>query len=170
MDSKELIQPGIEQKMTPAILGHGARMAPRARGVFPSRRDKTAAERPGSERTAGARMGGCWAGCGCHGPSSRSVSASGNFRPACSGICARAAGQPNRDGSRLYPEELLLRLDQPTPGLAHLFAMPMGGQVFLSLRIYLYGDRAAAAAAGDEPRWQAWISERFPPSGDLTAN
>jgi hypothetical protein len=51
--------------------------------------------------------------------------------------------------------ELLLRLDAPAPGLAHLFAMPMGGRVFLSLRIYLYGDRAAAAAAEAEPEWRA---------------
>ncbi len=90
--------------------------------------------------------------------------------------CRTADGVPQlggiveRVGEGENPEELLLRLDQPTPGLAHLFAMPMGGQVFLSLRIYLYGDRAAAAAASDEPRWQAWISERFPPSDDLTAN
>ena len=58
--------------------------------------------------------------------------------------------------------ELLLRLDEPAPGLAHLFAMPMGGQVVLSIRLYLYGDRAAAAVARDEPAWQAWLDERFP--------
>lgn len=77
-----------------------------------------------------------------------------------------AAGAPplggivERVGEEAYPE-LLLRLDKPVPGIAHLFAMSMGGQVFLSLRLYLYGEQAAAAVARDEPLWRAWMSERF---------
>lgn len=66
------------------------------------------------------------------------------------------------------PEEhklLLLRLDEPAPGIAHIFANPMGGKVYLAFSFYLYGDRAAAAAASEEPRWQAWINERFPMGG-----
>ena len=39
---------------------------------------------------------------------------------------------------------------------------PMGGQVYLTIRFYLYGDQAAAAAARAEPVWQAWLNERFP--------
>ena len=61
-----------------------------------------------------------------------------------------------------YPE-LLVRLDQPTPGVAQLFPMPMGGQVLLSIRFYLYGDQAAMAVARDEPLWRAWTDQRFPP-------
>jgi hypothetical protein len=61
-----------------------------------------------------------------------------------------------------YPE-LLVRLDKPTPGVAHLFPMPMGGQVLLSIRFYLYGNQATAAVARDEPVWYAWIDQRFPP-------
>jgi hypothetical protein len=30
-------------------------------------------------------------------------------------------------GGADYPEELFLRLDEPAPGIAHLFAMDMGG-------------------------------------------
>ena len=59
--------------------------------------------------------------------------------------------------------ELLLRLDEPAPGLAHLFALPMGGQVYPIIRLYLYGDEAPAVAAREEPLWKAWMSERFPP-------
>jgi uncharacterized protein YndB with AHSA1/START domain len=76
------------------------------------------------------------------------------------------AGLVERVGQPEYPEELLLRLDRPAPGLAHLFALPMGGQVYLPIRIFLYGDRAAAAAARAEPTWQAWTSEHFGPAGD----
>ena len=57
------------------------------------------------------------------------------------------AGLVERAGEEAYPEELLLRLDEPAPGIAHLFAMPMGGQVLLSIRLYLYGNKASAAAA-----------------------
>lgn len=59
---------------------------------------------------------------------------------------------------------LLLRLDEPAPGIANVFANPMGGKVYLALSMYLYGD-GAAAAARDEPLWQAWFNERFPMGG-----
>ncbi len=71
-------------------------------------------------------------------------------------------GLVERAGEPAWPEELVLRLESPTPGIAHLFAMPMGGQVLLSMRLYLYGERAAAAAGRDEPLWQAWMGARFP--------
>jgi uncharacterized protein YndB with AHSA1/START domain len=75
------------------------------------------------------------------------------------------AGLVERVGDGPHPEELLLRLDEPAPGTAHLFAMDMGGQVILSVRIYLYGEAAAATVARDEPRWQAWMGEHFPAGG-----
>jgi uncharacterized protein YndB with AHSA1/START domain len=71
------------------------------------------------------------------------------------------AGIVERVGEAAHPEEVLLRLDKPAPGIAHLFAMSMGGQVFLSFRTFLYGNQAAAAVARDEPLWQAWLAERF---------
>lgn len=73
----------------------------------------------------------------------------------------RLAGVAERVGPSEYPD-LLLRLDEPAPGIAHLFALPMAGQVFLPVRVYLYGEGARAAAARDEPAWQAWMAERFP--------
>lgn len=77
------------------------------------------------------------------------------------------AGVVERVGATEYPE-LLLRLDEPSPGLAHLFALPMGGPIYLPVRMYLYGDRAPAVAAREEPSWQAWMNERFP-SADETS-
>jgi pimeloyl-ACP methyl ester carboxylesterase len=66
------------------------------------------------------------------------------------------AGQPE------WPEELLLRLDEPAPGIAHLVPHSMGGQVYLTIRFYLYGDSAAAAVSRAEPEWQAWLNAHFP--------
>ena len=65
------------------------------------------------------------------------------------------AGQP------AWPEELLLRLDEPAPGIAHFSAHLMGGQVYLTIRLYLFGDQAPAAVARTEPVWQAWVNEHF---------
>ena len=61
---------------------------------------------------------------------------------------------------------LLLRLDEPTPGILSIFAHAMGGQVYLAIDFYLYGDRAPAAAARNEPLWRTWMNERFPAVGD----
>ncbi len=72
------------------------------------------------------------------------------------------AGSVEHVGEAAFPEEILLKLDDPAPGLAHLFAMDMGGQVFLSIRFYLYGDRAAATIARDESVWRDWMTEHFP--------
>jgi uncharacterized protein YndB with AHSA1/START domain len=69
-----------------------------------------------------------------------------------------------RVGEGEHPE-LLLRLSEPAPGLVHAFAMEMGGQVLVPLRVFLYGDTAVAAAARAEPVWQSWLSGQFPPPG-----
>lgn len=65
--------------------------------------------------------------------------------------------------------QLLLRLDEPAPGIAHLAVFTMGGQVILMAYFYLYGEGAPAAAARDEPLWRAWVNERFPSAGDENA-
>ena len=75
------------------------------------------------------------------------------------------AGWVERVGPPEYPE-IVLRLDRPTRGIAHLFALPMGGQIFLPVRFYLYGEEAALAVAAEEPAWQAWIAERFNAGGN----
>ncbi len=71
------------------------------------------------------------------------------------------AGQIERMGDDVHPE-LLLRLNQPAPGIAHMFPMPMGGQTLLSVRFYLYGDEGAAAAPEMEQHWTSWLAERLP--------
>ena len=56
---------------------------------------------------------------------------------------------------------VLLRIDEPAPGIASLCAYDCGAvQVMASL--FLYGDKAAAVAAREGPAWRKWMSERFP--------
>jgi uncharacterized protein YndB with AHSA1/START domain len=73
------------------------------------------------------------------------------------GSAPSLSGEIVSAGTPQHPE-LLLRLAQPSPGAAHLFAMPMGGQTYVSLRFYFYGAQGAAAAAQAEPAWQGWLA------------
>jgi uncharacterized protein YndB with AHSA1/START domain len=73
------------------------------------------------------------------------------------------AGTVEWAGQPAWPEELLIRLDEPAPGIAHLVPHAMGGQVYLTMRLYLYGGRAPAAAAEAQAAWQGWMDEHFAP-------
>ncbi len=78
---------------------------------------------------------------------------------------APLAGQVEWASEEDSPRQLLLRLDEPAPGIACLFPHAMGGQVYLTASFYLYGDEGRAAAERDEPLWQAWVNARFPLPG-----
>ena len=65
-------------------------------------------------------------------------------------------------------EELFLRLEEPTSGVVHFFPVVTGGQVCLSVRLYLYGAQAKAMAAREAPLWQAWINGLLPPADAAT--
>ena len=71
------------------------------------------------------------------------------------------AGTVEQTGVPEWPE-LLIRLHEPAPGIVHIVPHAMGGPIFLSLRFFLYGDHAPAAAARAEAVWQAWLGEHFP--------
>ncbi|HEX3246893.1 MAG TPA: SRPBCC domain-containing protein [Chloroflexota bacterium] len=77
-----------------------------------------------------------------------------------------AAGAPTLSAvvEDLGPVEFpsaLLRLTQPAPGLAHFFPIQMD-QVYVSVRVFLYGPRGAEVASDAELAWQAWMAEHFP--------
>ncbi len=89
------------------------------------------------------------------------------LREAKDGQSVKSSGDAPRLGAVVEhagpkPYELMLRLDQPAPGIAYLSAMPMGGQVYLYICLYLYGQSAGAVAAREEPVWQAWLGRLFP--------
>ncbi len=71
------------------------------------------------------------------------------------------AGQVAWAGQPAWPEELLIVLEAPAPGLAHFVPHPMG-LTYLTLRFYLSGADAAQRVAEVEPVWQGWMAERFP--------
>jgi uncharacterized protein YndB with AHSA1/START domain len=80
--------------------------------------------------------------------------------------CTAPAGVPAFSGVVEYltqnPNDALLRLDKPAPGVAALGTFTMGGPSMVALNFYLYGDQAAATAAHERPAWDAWFQKRFP--------
>lgn len=76
------------------------------------------------------------------------------------------AGVPALGGVVEYltrsPNDALLRLDRPGPGVAALGTYSFGGQTMVALNLYLYGDRATGNVAHETPLWDAWFQERFP--------
>jgi uncharacterized protein YndB with AHSA1/START domain len=74
------------------------------------------------------------------------------------------AGTVEWAGQPAWPEELLIRLDAPAPGIAHLVPHAMGGQVYLAHRLYLFGEGAADAAAQAQAAWEAWFAQHFAPA------
>jgi uncharacterized protein YndB with AHSA1/START domain len=78
----------------------------------------------------------------------------------------RLAGLIEQTGEGRHAHQFLFRLDEPAAGIAHLFALTICGQVYLTIRIYLYGERASAAVEQEEPLWKKWIAERFPSAGE----
>src|SRR5207247_1965909 len=58
--------------------------------------------------------------------------------------------------------------DNQFEGVAHLLPVTMGGQVCLSVRLFLYGTQARAVAAREAPVWQAWINGLLPPADAAT--
>lgn len=76
------------------------------------------------------------------------------------------AGVPELSGIVEYmsesPYDILVRVDKPGPAVAAFGAVDMGGPCMVGMNVYFYGDQAAAAAARETPRWQAWTQVQFP--------
>ena len=75
------------------------------------------------------------------------------------------AGVPELGGIIEYaserPYDVLVRIDTPAPAIAAFGAVDMGGPCMVGLNVYFYGDAAAATAARETPRWQAWTQEHL---------
>jgi hypothetical protein len=76
------------------------------------------------------------------------------------------AGAPELGGVVEYftqnPNDALLRLDKPGPGVAALGTFNCGGPIMVALNFYLYGDQAAGTVTRESPHWDAWFQKRFP--------
>ena len=57
----------------------------------------------------------------------------------------------------------LIRLEQPTGGIAFLHAFAWGPTTLYQLILYFYGDEASAVTSRDDPLWRQWLAARLPP-------
>jgi uncharacterized protein YndB with AHSA1/START domain len=85
--------------------------------------------------------------------------------------CTAPAGAPAFSGVVEYvtqnPNDALIRVDQPGPGVAALGTFVCGGPIMVALSFYLYGNQAAGTVAREKPLWDAWFQKRFPmPAGE----
>jgi uncharacterized protein YndB with AHSA1/START domain len=69
----------------------------------------------------------------------------------------RLAGVVENVGPESFPE-LLVRVDEPSPGLVSVFAMPMGGRTMVLMRGYFYGDEAERTSPREEGAWKKWLA------------
>ena len=58
--------------------------------------------------------------------------------------------------------EIILHIDEPTTGVAHLFVWPVNEQILMSVRLYLYGEDAGEIVSREESQWRSWMEDRFP--------
>jgi uncharacterized protein YndB with AHSA1/START domain len=81
---------------------------------------------------------------------------------------ATAAGAPALAGTveRVmeddYHHGLILRTEEPAPGVVLVFVNSWRGQVRTNVHAHFYGDEAPAVAAHHEPVWRAWMEEHSP--------
>jgi hypothetical protein len=79
---------------------------------------------------------------------------------------ATPAGAPRLSGvvehHHTGPNDALVRLDGPVPGVAAFGTIDCGGSVMVAMNLYLYGEDAEANAAREAPRWDAWFEATFP--------
>jgi uncharacterized protein YndB with AHSA1/START domain len=81
------------------------------------------------------------------------------------------AGVPALSGVVEYatenPYDALLRIDQPSPGVAALgIAGYPGGPSSVALNLYLYGDQGAATLKRQTPLWEVWFKKNFPAAAE----
>jgi uncharacterized protein YndB with AHSA1/START domain len=60
-----------------------------------------------------------------------------------------------------HGQSMMLQVTEPVPGTVLVGAYECMGMQMASMQVYLYGDRAEAAAR-DQDRWQQWLAGLFP--------
>ena len=95
------------------------------------------------------------------------------------GLEAAAVGERVASGSRsprlsgvvesAEETHLVLRAEEPGPGLAYVGVGGPGDEVYAFVRAYIYGDDAAEIAARAGSDWQAWLDARFQAAGEATS-
>jgi uncharacterized protein YndB with AHSA1/START domain len=83
-------------------------------------------------------------------------------------VSADAPGSPTLAGvarstfDASHHRGLMLRIDDPAPGIGLVFGFAYRGEVYAAVQTYLFGDDGPALAAREQGAWEAWMGEHFP--------
>lgn len=69
----------------------------------------------------------------------------------------RLAGVVRRIHQDANFREVMIRIDEPAPGVAILGACMMGDEARAMASVYFYGADAAATAEAEQPQWTSWL-------------
>jgi uncharacterized protein YndB with AHSA1/START domain len=76
-----------------------------------------------------------------------------------------ASGAPRVRGvveENVEERSLVIRTEEPAPGLMEVFAFAFKGPTLVFARGYFYGDAGPEAVAREEPVWRDWLAEVLP--------
>jgi hypothetical protein len=71
---------------------------------------------------------------------------------------APLSGAVERVGPESHPNQMIVRLDQPAPGVAVLNTCGMGEQTFFVGSFYFFGPKAAEGLKAEKD-WQDWLGQ-----------
>jgi uncharacterized protein YndB with AHSA1/START domain len=89
--------------------------------------------------------------------------------------CRATAGVPpmagiiEQVGQGAHQHKVVLRLEEPAPGVGLFYSFPCGGPVMASIHLHLFGESARAVVARDAPLWRAWMDAQFPTATPATS-
>jgi uncharacterized protein YndB with AHSA1/START domain len=75
-----------------------------------------------------------------------------------------ASGAPSVRGvvERMDERGIVVRTEEPAPGLMEVFAFDFKGPTLIFVRGYLYGDAGPDAVRREEPVWREWLAHTLP--------
>ncbi len=79
-------------------------------------------------------------------------------------VATSGSGVPALAGTVAYvtPQHLVVRTDEPAPGILTLMSADMGGRTMVRVQGAVFGEDAAERARAIERAWLTWVDERFP--------
>ncbi len=79
-----------------------------------------------------------------------------------SSTAPRLAGVVERVHQDPVSRDLMIRLDEPTEGIAVVGTCQMGDAASGMVTVFFYGDDATETAAGEQTKWKKWLAELRP--------
>lgn len=83
-------------------------------------------------------------------------------------VCQTGSDAPQLSGAVEWtskdksPRSIMIRLEEPAPGIELISVADCGGSMMLTVSLFLYGESAREIFRQQEAAWQTWMSKHFP--------